>query len=79
MINILDLHAGDIGPGLVGKGVIVQELVGKDQGSGEEAILCSLASVDNLVGLFEIDHQLLDVLERQENDARGEQSCAENI
>lgn len=79
MVDILDLHPCDIRPGLVGEGVVVQELVGQDQRSGEEAILCTLARVNDLVGFFEVDHQLLDVLEREKDDAGREQGGTEDI
>lgn len=64
VVHILDLHARDISPSLVCKGVVVQKLIGEDQSSSEETVLGSIARVDNLVGFLQVDHQLLYILER---------------
>lgn len=63
VVNVLDLHSGDVGPCLVGKRVVVEELVRQDQCSGEESVLGTVPSVDNLVGGLEVDHELLNVFE----------------
>lgn len=63
MVYVLDLHSGDVSPSLVGEGVVVEEFVGQDQCSGEEAVFGTVPSVDNLVGGLQVDHELLNVFE----------------
>jgi hypothetical protein len=39
VVDFFDSDPGDVGPRPVGEGVVVEELVGEDQGAGEETEL----------------------------------------